>query len=166
MGARGTSDECGFREPFGPRGIWASGDDGDDRRGDRPAHASSTDDWLAQWPSNRAQPARRPLDPGLAESWRRSHENEQEPAPAHSDHDFYRRWAEMDATLTRLLAESERLPEWLAPARGADPRAWTVSTREPHPMRHADGVDAVSLLAGAADLKLFRGLQEGFERLR
>jgi hypothetical protein len=72
----------------------------------------------------------------------------------------------MDATLGRMLAESERVPDWLNPAQGADPRGFGGLAHGGGNSGCGGGVDPVSLSAGADTcLKGFRGLQEGIGRL-
>jgi hypothetical protein len=100
----------------------------------------------------------------LVAPYRQPREEERGSGHGREEHDFYRRWAEMDATLGRMLAESERMPDWLDAAHGADV-CGPVGFAQGGPFAQR-GIDAVSLSAGSgANLKGFRGLQEGIGRL-
>jgi Ca2+-binding RTX toxin-like protein len=80
--------------------------------------------------------------------------------------DFERQWAEMARSLGRLTADGERIPAWLDPAQGADPRGFGAFARGGAMPIGAGGVDPVSLAAGAGlRLERFRGLDEGLRSL-
>ncbi|MHB0986531.1 MAG: putative Ig domain-containing protein [Sulfuricella sp.] len=89
---------------------------------------------------------------------------EQGGAPAANDEtDYYRRWVDVDLKVSRLRADSDRMPSWLDPAHGADIGALAHSTGG---TGNCGGVDALSLVASSgACLKGFSGLKEGMTRL-
>jgi hypothetical protein len=138
-----------------------------DRDRDRSHPSGVSDDWFKDWGvgGHGRKQGLSYLDLGLIDRYRDPAMDDCRHEGGRQGNDFYRRWAEMETTLARLLAEGVPKQGWEHPINGADLRGLPgLTCGGQNSMR--GGIDPVTLTAGT-DLSLrgFRGLQEGIERL-
>ncbi|MDT3735118.1 MAG: putative Ig domain-containing protein [Denitratisoma sp.] len=124
----------------------------------------SYDDWIRNWGrAERVGPAC--LELGVAGRYRDPASDEARGNGIRREDDFYRRWAEMERSLARLLGESDGRSAWERPMQGVDLRELTGlggGGRAPA----WGGIDPITLDPGSGhSLRGFRGLQEGIDRI-